>query len=50
LQEYLLGHLADLVTRPSVEDVIARARARVRATGTRLDASQILADRDTDRR
>jgi antitoxin FitA len=50
LQEYLLGQLADLVARPSVEDVVARARARVHATGTRLDPSQIVADRDADRR
>jgi antitoxin FitA len=50
LQEYLLGQLAELASRPSVEDAIARARARVRATGSRLDPDQILAARDADRR
>lgn len=50
LQEYLLGQLADLATRPSLEDIIGQARARARATGTRLDPDQILADRDADRR
>ncbi len=50
LQEFLLKQLADLAARPSVDDVLARARARVQATGTRLDVGQILADRDADRR
>jgi mRNA interferase RelE/StbE len=30
--------------------VVERARARVRATGSRLDVAAILADRDADRR
>lgn len=50
LQEYLLRELTVLASRPSVDDVIARARDRVRATGTRLDVSDILADRDAERR
>jgi antitoxin FitA len=50
LQEYLLRQLADLASRPSVEDVIARARARTRATQTRLDPDEILSARDADRR
>lgn len=50
LQEYLLGQLAELTSRPSVDDVIARARARAAAAGTRLDPGQILAARDADRR
>jgi antitoxin FitA len=33
LQEYLRGFLVDAVAKPAVEDVIARARARVDATG-----------------
>ncbi len=33
LQEYLRGLLVDTAARPPVEDVIARARARVDATG-----------------
>jgi antitoxin FitA len=50
LQEYLLIQLSELASRPSVDDVIARARDRVRTTGQRLDAEEIIADRDADRR
>lgn len=50
LQEYLRGMLVDTAARPPVEDVIARARARVDSTGVRVDAAAILAARDADRR
>lgn len=50
LQEYLRGMLIESVSRPSVDDVIARARARVDANGVRVDAESILAARDADRR
>jgi plasmid stability protein len=50
LQEYLRGMLIDSVARAPVEDVIARARARVERTGVRADARSILAARDADRR
>ncbi len=50
LQEYLRSMLVDTASRPSIEDVIARARARVDATGVRADADSILAARDPDRR
>jgi plasmid stability protein len=50
LQEYLRGMLVDVASRPAVYDVIARARARVDATGARVDADAILAARDADRR
>ena len=50
LQEYLRGMLVDWVARPPVEDVIARARARVVATGVSVDAESIVAARDADRR
>lgn len=50
LQEYLRGFLVETVARPSVDDVITRARARVEATGVRLDTAGILAARDADRR
>lgn len=50
LQEYLRGMLVNTAARPPVEDVMARARARVRATGVRVDADSILAARDADRR
>lgn len=50
LQEYLLQELIEMASQPSLAEVIARARARVAATHTRLDVSDILADRDADRR
>jgi plasmid stability protein len=50
LQQYLRGMLTDTASRPRVEDVIARARARVASTGGRVDAGSILAARDADRR
>jgi hypothetical protein len=50
LQEYLRAMLVDAASRPPVADVIARARARVDATGVRVDAASILAARDADRR
>jgi plasmid stability protein len=50
LQEYLRGMLLETAARPTVDDVVARARARVTATGVRVDASAILAARDADRR
>ncbi len=42
--------LVEAAARPPVEDVIARARARVDATGVRAGAESILAARDADRR
>jgi len=50
LQEYLRSMLIDAAGRPAVADVIARARARVDATGTRVDAETILGARDADQR
>ena len=50
LQEYLRGYLVDAVAKPALDDVIARARARVNATGVHVDAATILAARDADRR
>jgi antitoxin FitA len=50
LQEYLRGMLVESASRLAVGDVIARARARVDATGVRVDAESILAARDADRR
>lgn len=49
LQEYLRGMLVETAARPPVADVIARARARVDATGSRVGAESILAARDADR-
>lgn len=50
LQEYVRGMFVEAAARPPVEDIIARARARVAATGVRVDAGAILAARDHDRR
>lgn len=50
LQEYVRAMLVDAASRPPVADVIARARARVDATGAQVDAESILAARDADRR
>lgn len=50
LQEYLLAHLVQVASRPSVEDVVGRARDRAQLTETRLDVGAILTDRDAERR
>lgn len=50
LQEYLRGFLVDAVAKPTAADVIARARARVSATGVRVDTEAILQARDAERR
>ena len=50
LQEFLRGLLMAAASRPTVDDVIARARARVAATGSRVSADAILVARDADRR
>lgn len=50
LQEYLRGFLVDAARKPTAEDVIARARARVDTTRSHVDADVILAARDADRR
>lgn len=50
LQEYVRGMLVQSASRPAVDDVIARARSRVEATGARVDAESILTARDADRR
>ena len=50
LQEDLSAVLTELASRPSVEDVLARARGRVRTTGGSVAVENILAARDADRR
>lgn len=49
LQEYLAAHLVDLASRPSVEDVLIRARRRATLAGRLVDAQELLADRDAHR-
>ena len=50
LQEYLRGRLIEETSKPQPADVLDRARARVRVTGSRVDAEAILSARDADRR
>ena len=50
LQEYLATLLAELAAKPSVDDVLARARERARTTGSSVSVEDILAARDADRR
>lgn len=50
LQEYLRGLLLEVAEKPALDDVLSRARARVAATGTRIDPAATLAARDADRR
>ena len=50
LQEYVRGELNALAARPSPDELWDRIDARVRATGTRMTAEEILEARDADRR
>jgi antitoxin FitA len=50
LQEFLRGILIAAVDKPTVDEVLARARARASATGVRVDVKATLAARDADRR
>jgi plasmid stability protein len=50
LQEYLRGVLIAAAEKPSLDDVLARARARVTATGVLVDTGATLAAKDADRR
>jgi plasmid stability protein len=49
LQEYVRGLLVTSAAKPTVDDLIARARARVEATGVTVGAASILASKDVDR-
>lgn len=50
LQEYLRVLLVETSAKPSVEEVLRRARARVAATGSRVDSAATLEARDAERR
>ena len=50
LQEYLRTLLLTVAEKPTVGDVLARARARVEATGVRLDPAATVAAKDADRK
>jgi antitoxin FitA len=49
LQEHLRAELIELARKPSVEEVLNRARARTRTTASNLPAARILDHRDADR-
>jgi len=49
LQEHLRAELIELARKPSVGDVLVRARARSRTTSSSLPAARILELRDLDR-
>jgi antitoxin FitA len=49
LQEHLRTELIELARKPSVEEVLERARARTRTTSSTLPAGRILDHRDADR-
>jgi hypothetical protein len=50
LQEYLRARLVDFARQPDAEVWMAQVRTRKAATGGSLNAKQILAYRDADRR
>jgi plasmid stability protein len=50
LQEHLRVELIELARRPSVDELLARARSRKDTTRTRLPAERILAHRDAERK
>lgn len=50
LQEYLRTLLVNVAEKPTVGEVLARARARVAATGVRLDPAFTVKAKDADRR
>lgn len=50
MQEYLLAHLEQLVSRPPYYRWLEQVQARKRASGVRVTPEQILAHRNADRR
>ena len=50
MQEYLRAEPERLAARPSIESWLQQVRKRKRASQTRVSSSQILRDRDSDRR
>ena len=50
LQEYLRSLLVNVADKPTVGEVLSRARARVTATGVRLDRAATVRAKDADRR
>jgi hypothetical protein len=50
MQGYLREQLIELVERPDLDEVLARARQRARVSGSHLDAGTVVELRDHDRR
>ena len=50
LQEYLRGLLVTVAAKPTVDEVLARARTRVAVISARVDPAETLRARDADRR
>lgn len=50
MQEFLRIELERMVSRPSMEEMLARMRERKTLSGTRVGVDDILAARDADRR
>lgn len=50
LQEYLAAQLADIVSRPALDDTLRAVRRRVLATGRVVDADMVTAALGADRR
>ncbi|MGH2418665.1 MAG: FitA-like ribbon-helix-helix domain-containing protein [Candidatus Limnocylindria bacterium] len=50
LQEHLRAELIAMASKPTVEEVLARAHARKQGASGALSTRDILADRDADRR
>ena len=50
LQEHLRLQLIELASKPSVHEIMDRARRRLAASPSRLTAEQILEYRDADRK
>ncbi|MGH2384861.1 MAG: FitA-like ribbon-helix-helix domain-containing protein [Candidatus Limnocylindria bacterium] len=49
LQEHLRAELIELASKPTVDELLNRVRARKEAIASRLPAARILAHRDEDR-
>jgi plasmid stability protein len=50
LQEFLLGELARLAAKPTVEQLLVDVAGRKRRSGRVVPAAEILADLDAERR
>lgn len=50
LQQFMRQLAIDTASRSSLEDVIRRSRARVRASGSKVTVASVLAAKDAERR